>query len=67
MKSTIKIGLQLLIALVGIFLLGLSISGRVQSTWPLCGALGCLIASNVINILRMKKQREKENGSDKNR
>ena len=67
MIRTMQTVIQLLIALAAMILLGVSIAGRMQSNWPLCGALGCSIAVNVLNILRTKKQKEKENGSDENR
>ena len=58
MNSKPVVILNILIAIAAMIFLGLSITGRVEGNLPLILAFICMIASNVMNILRVRENKK---------
>ncbi len=58
MNSKPVVILNILIAIAAIIFLGLAITGRVEGNLLLILAFICMIASNVMNILRVRENKK---------
>ena len=58
MKSVLITGVQIVLLMAGAILLGFSIfmpKNMQPGNWYLAGALACIFIANLINIIRMRK------------